>query len=148
MAEKILIVCVGNICRSPLGEALWNHRASALGINSTARSAGLSARFGDPMHPTSLRLLQESGISPAREHMARPLREVMLKQAELVLVMEQWQREALEKSAPFSRGRIFTLGHWQKVEIPDPMGKPDEAFQLAFELIDQGVTEWLRRAYP
>ncbi len=147
MRETILIVCVGNICRSPLGEALWNHRAAALGIESAARSAGLSARLGDPMHPTSLRLLQESGINPEREHMARPLRPAMLKEAELVLVMENWQRTALEKSAPFSRGRIFTLGHWQNVEIPDPMGEADEAFRLAFQLIDQGVGEWLRRAY-
>lgn len=144
MSERVLMVCVGNICRSPIGEALWNHRLKQLGRPAAASSAGISARHGDAIHPISAQLLEEEGIE-VTQHESRPLRAAMLKEADLVLVMEHWQKSALERNAPFARGRIFTLGHWRDIEIPDPMGAPESAFRTAFKLIDQGVGEWLRR---
>lgn len=144
MTDRVLMVCVGNICRSPIGEALWNHRLKESGMPAAAASAGLSARFGDAVHPVSAQLLREQGIIVATPG-SRPLRTAMLREADLVLVMERWHKTSLERLAPFARGRIYTLGYWQGFEVPDPYGEPEAAFRSAFELIDQGVWEWLRR---
>lgn len=144
MSERILIVCVGNICRSPMGEALWNHRRPQLGVAPTAASAGISARFGDEVHPFAANLLENQGI-PVPTRRSRPLSTALLRESDLVLVMERWHKSAIEHMAPFARGRVYTLGHWQDFEVPDPMGEPEAAFRAVFELIDQGVSEWLRR---
>lgn len=144
MSERVLMVCVGNICRSPIGEALWNHRLKQLGLPGTAASAGISARLGDPIHPVSAQLLQARGV-PVEGQGSRPLRTAMLREADLVLVMEYWHKSTIERMAPFTRGRVYLLGHWQGFEIPDPMGEPESAFKSAFERIDRGVCGWLER---
>lgn len=147
MTGQILIVCVGNICRSPMAEALWNHRLQQLALPRQASSAGLSARFGDPIHPFAEQLLKQRDIAvPTRR--SRPLSSALLRESELVLVMERWHQADIERMAPYARGRIYLLGHWQTVEVPDPMGEPATAFQEAFELIDRGITEWLKRLHP
>ena len=69
----------------------------------------------------------------------------MLRDSSLVLVMENWHKSELERRAPFARGRIYGLGHWSQMEIPDPYGRSLEVFQQVYGLIDQGVNDWLTR---
>ena len=144
MAERVLMVCVANICRSPMAEALWNYHQAKLGLAPTASSAGISASFGDAIHPVTASLLAEQGIAvPSRG--SRPLSTALLRESDLVLVMEGWHKSAIERMAPFARGKVYTLGHWQGFEVPDLVGESEAAFRAAFEPIDQGVSEWLRR---
>ena len=68
MFKNILIVCVGNICRSPTAEALFAHRLS--GQDLTISSAGIGALVGNPMDKTAHEVLQDNGLElPA--HCAR-----------------------------------------------------------------------------
>jgi protein-tyrosine phosphatase len=144
MAKRVLIVCAGNICRSPMGEALWNHRRMEFGIPTSAVSAGFAAIAGEAVHPVAKHLLLEKGIDLSG-HRSRPLEPAMCREADLVLVMETWHKARLQRLAPFAWGRIYTLGHWQGYEIPDPYNASEATFRSVFQLIDQGVYEWLRK---
>jgi protein-tyrosine phosphatase len=144
MHDRVLFVCVGNICRSPTAEALWNFKRREQGLVATGWSAGLGAEAGREIHAEAGELLLLAGVD-ASEHRSQPVRSAMLRDSALVLVMENWQKAELERRAPFARGRIYGLGHWSRREIPDPYGRSAEVFRQVYALIDQGVNDWLNR---
>jgi len=139
---KILIVCVGNICRSPMAEAVLRRR---LPDGFAISSAGLAARIGDGVHPVAAEVLREQGYA-AYEHQARQFERVMIDDAELVLTMEQRHSRALMALAPTLRGRLHLLGRWDgQREIRDPCGRPKASFEEAFEQIERAAQLWCTR---
>lgn len=141
MFKRILIVCMGNICRSPAAEYLFRQRVNGRGIE--LHSAGLSAVVGDPMDATVARLLSESGIdgSPHRAHQLTP---PMLLQADLVLGMEKSHVDAMVELAPAARGKVFLLDKWvDGRDIPDPYRQHHTAFVRAYEMIRRAVDSWV-----
>lgn len=140
MFERILIVCVGNICRSPIAEYLLRER---LGDRVHVGSAGLSAMTGYPMDPTSLVLLREHGID-GDAHRARQLDTSLLRDADLVLVMETSHVEAVRRMAPEATGKVFMMDRWLNGRgIPDPYRQQRAAFEHVYTLIDESVNSWL-----
>ena len=109
-APVILLVCEGNLCRSPAAELLLD--ALLDGVPVRIESAGLGAATGRPM-PEEMR----SAIAPwgldARavdQHRARPLTPDLLERADLVLTMTREQRTDVVRLAPSLLSRAFTLG--------------------------------------
>lgn len=144
--KRILVVCVGNICRSPTAEHLL--RAALGDAGCTVSSAGLGALVGKPIEPTALAVLERRGHAP-QPHAARQLTEALLADADLVLVMEQGHLREITRIAPQARGKTFLLGKWRgDAEIPDPYRKDEAAFERAFELIDDCVKTWAARIAP
>jgi len=140
MINSILVLCEGNICRSPMAQGLL---AAALpGVQ--VQSAGLGALVGMPADETAVRLMQERGID-ITGHRAQQVNRVLCTQADLVLVMNTEQRERLENLFPQVRGRMFRIGEHKKRDIPDPYRQGEQAFRDALALIDDGAREWLRR---
>lgn len=143
MFERILIVCVGNICRSPTAEYLLRHR---LGDGHAARiaSAGLSAMTGYPIDPTSLLLLEQHGVD-GRLHRAQQLDTALLRQSDLVLAMEKSHVAAIGRMAPEVSGKVFLLDRWSGGrDIPDPYRQRRSAYEHAYTMIDAGIGGWLR----
>jgi protein-tyrosine phosphatase len=138
--KTILVVCEGNICRSPMAQGLM---AAAL-PDANVRSAGLGALIGSPADETALRLMQARGIDISA-HRAQQITRVMCLESDVVLVMDAEQRERLEQVYPQARGRVFRVGEHTKRDIPDPYRQPEKAFSDALSLIDEGVREWLHR---
>ena len=142
MFSKILVICVGNICRSPMGEAVLAHELKkACQESIEVRSAGLDALVGKQAHEVAQRLMHERGIDISG-HRAHQLNRDMIGWADLVLVMENAHKFSLESWEPTARGKIYRLGEWGNFDIPDPYLKSDEAFEIALELINKGVSEW------
>ncbi len=146
MFNDILIVCVGNICRSPMAEALFK-LALAQGHRTvgSVTSAGLSALAGEPADPKAALLVQAVGLDISG-HRAKQLTPQIVRKAELILVMEQCHKTAIENQEPSAKGKVFRLGNWH--DIPDPYQKDMAAFEFAFAQIDQSVKQWMNRLYP
>lgn len=143
MFQNILVVCVGNICRSPMGEYLLRHKlVGKPGLK--VQSAGIGALVGKPVDATALELLAEQGVN-ADTHIARQVDDQLLGSSDLILAMEQGHLRHLYKMAPQIRGRAFLLGKWlDDQEVPDPYRQQRPAFEHAFRLIDQATDSWLK----
>jgi protein-tyrosine phosphatase len=140
--RKILILCVGNVCRSPTAEYLLRRRLAGRDVQVT--SAGLGALVGRPIEGHAMALLQEHGID-ATPHRARQLDAEMLRDAELVLGMERRHLAAAARLAPQASGKLFLLGKWLEFDnVPDPYRQPRQAFEDVYDLIERGVGSWLR----
>jgi protein-tyrosine phosphatase len=141
--NKILIVCIGNICRSPTAEHLLR---DALGRSDIeVSSAGLGALQDHPIEPTARIVLEEHGHLP-NEHKANQLTPATISESDLILVMEQSHIDRVLKIAPEARGKVFLLGKWQNNrEISDPYRRGKPAFVHAYALIEEAVNAWARR---
>lgn len=140
MFKRILIVCMGNICRSPTAEYLFRQR---MGSRDMAfGSAGLGALDGSPMDETALQLLGEDGIDGTM-HRSRQLTPSTLREADLVLGMEKNHVAAMIQLAPEVRGKVYLLDKWlDGSDIPDPYRQQRAAFEHVHEMITRGVGSW------
>ena len=143
MIRHILVVCVGNICRSPMAEALLKRELRGQG-DYKVESAGLGALVGHPASEHSVDLMAELG-EDISAHRARQIHPDMVAAADLVLVMEAGHRKAIDDADPTARGKVHRLGEWQGRDIMDPYRKPRAAFEVALEDIREGVASWAKR---
>jgi protein-tyrosine phosphatase len=140
--KRVLVVCVGNICRSPTAEYLLKARLAQGGCEII--SAGTNALVNRPMDPTAALVLEEHGIDGSA-HRGQQLTTDLMRSSDLILTMEKSHIAAVTRGAPEVIGKVFLLGKWQAdVEIPDPYGRQRPAFDHAYRLIDAGVGDWLR----
>lgn len=140
MIDSILVVCVGNICRSPMGESLFRQALPECGVSS----AGLGALVGEPADPIAVELMQARDLD-ITSHRARQLTPGMVTESGLVLVMELDQQRRIERELPVARGKIFRLCESMRTDVPDPYRRGREAFERALRLIVQGVESWVPR---
>jgi protein-tyrosine phosphatase len=144
MFNRILIVCIGNICRSPMAEALLASRLADSHLEVKVDSAGLGALVGHSADPIAQELMQERGIDISG-HRARQLTPEMSGQYDLILTMEESQIYDVLTADPSAWGKVHCLGKWDDFAIPDPYQQSRGFFELALTLIDQGVTDWASR---
>jgi Protein-tyrosine-phosphatase len=138
MFNKILVVCVGNICRSPTGERLLKNYQPAL----TVDSAGLGALVGKGADERAANVALDHNLS-LDGHCARQVSGRMCREYDLILTMEKRHIYALCEIAPEMRGKVMLFGHWDNErEIPDPYRKSREAFEAVFTLLDQSARQW------
>ena len=76
---------------------------------------------------------------------ARQMTPDMVSESDLILVMEQRHRKAIDSVEPAARGKIYRLCEWSGDDIPDPYRQARQAFEAALVLIEQGVNDWVRK---
>ncbi|MDH0749613.1 low molecular weight phosphotyrosine protein phosphatase [Pseudomonas sp. GD03842] len=141
MFSNVLVVCVGNICRSPMAEAMFRQRV--LNDRITVSSAGTHAMLSSTMDPLARAVLHVNGVE-AHRHRSRQIDRQMLHEADLILLMEHRQAQSVLKLAPEVRGKTFLIGKWQQdMEIADPYRRPKLAFEQTYELLSRCVDDWL-----
>jgi len=138
--KKLLLVCVGNICRSPTAEILFRQRLHGRAGVEVA-SAGLHALAGHPIDPTAAALLCEQGHDPSA-HRARQATPSILGAADLILVMERAHLAQIAREVPQVSGKTFLLGRWDDIEVPDPYRQQRFAFEHVYGLMEQGAARW------
>ncbi|MDR1264296.1 MAG: hypothetical protein LBK42_01685 [Propionibacteriaceae bacterium] len=107
-AFRIITVCTGNICRSPMAEAMLRHYLTGLD-DYQVTSAGTRAVVGAGMTLESRAVLEGLGLEDDPPHVARQLTEAMLRQADLILALTRSHRREAVQLDPSATGRAFTL---------------------------------------
>lgn len=141
--RNILMVCTGNVCRSPMAEYILRHRLGAdAGI--TVSSAGLMALDGAPASESSVRALKEWGMD-ASAHRSRMINADMVRSADRILVMTDMHRAELLRLYPEARGKVFLLKSFgvdgRTENIPDPIGLTLDVYRRVRDQIDEGISD-------
>lgn len=144
--NNIVVVCVGNICRSPMAEALLIKALNDAGEkNHNVSSAGLSAMVGHKPDIIARQLMSEKGIDISG-YKATQLNRIIIRKSDLILVMESGHKDQIENKEPSAKGKVFRLGEWgEAFDIPDPYKQKREAFENALELIEKGIKDWVKK---
>ena len=144
LIQRVAVICIGNICRSPMGEALFREGLSAREANIEVTSAGLGTVDGQPADPVAIKLMAERGldITAYRSTRFSPASSI---ESDLILVMSKEMRDSVVSNWPLLQGRVYPLGHWGDYDIDDPYTRGEREFRKALKLIDTGVAQWLER---
>lgn len=102
---RIVFVCTGNICRSPMAEYMFRAMLEEedAGVDPTVTSAGVSALPGRPASPPAVKVLRERGIAGIEGHRARPVSSLTLTEDDYLLTMT---RSHLSRIPPAGRDRV------------------------------------------
>ena len=120
---SVTFVCLGNICRSPMAEAVFlrliKERGVALSFTVNSRATS-DCEEGNPVYPPAQRALKERGYDFS--HRAKKLTLADIKNADYVLVMDKMNLSDLTYIAGAHSEKVRMLGHFlpEKIEIDDP----------------------------
>ena len=133
---EVIFVCYGNICRSPIGEALLQRALDERlgpGHAWVVSSAGVGATDGTPASRGTKDVLKARGID-FRSHRARYLTPAMAQAAELLVCMEAMQVEQVRRMVD-DPGKVVLLGEG----VPDPIGAGPELYEKTAALIESHI---------
>ena len=121
--HRVLFICTGNTCRSPMAAALLLDLAARRGANLVASSAGIYAAEGAPISENAANALFRAGVADTPKnhytaHTARRVTEEMIAKADEVVALSDTHAFELMMRFPAYAGKISTLA----LNIPDPFG--------------------------
>ena len=129
MFQNILVVCLGNICRSPTAERLLQKKLPRHQISS----AGLKALTGNDADFQAIKTALKHGVIVAG-HTARQLTAEMCERADLILVMEPEQIKTI------------LFAQWlPKKTVPDPFNQSSEMFEAVYLQLEEAAQAWARK---
>ncbi|MBC7222894.1 MAG: low molecular weight protein arginine phosphatase [Anaerolineae bacterium] len=153
MPPIVLFVCTGNLCRSPMAAGLFRKRLEEEGLEDAyeVRSAGVSAVEGAPASFNALRAMEEYGVDLGT-HRAHLLTPDDVRQADVVVVMEQYHADAIVQRLPEEAHKVHLLTELagEEGDVEDVYGLGLEDYREAAEeirgLLDAAWQEILRLA--
>ena len=137
------MVCLGNICRSPLAEAILQQKARAAGLDWEVNSAGTNGyHIGEAPHPLSQKVARLHGLDISRQR-ARKFVGDDFQRFDLIYamagdVLDEMRRIAGRK---YDAGKTELLMHAvypdREVDVPDPWSGPETGYEEAYEMMDE-----------
>ncbi|MGR3724424.1 arsenate reductase/protein-tyrosine-phosphatase family protein [Abyssibius alkaniclasticus] len=141
IVRSILVVCTGNICRSPIGERIL----AALCPDIDVSSAGIGALVGKGIDADAALVAAQHGVKTT-DHVARQITSDMLSSHELVLAMAPEHRRHIGEYFPQAFGKTMLFDKWEGDHgIEDPYRKSAEMHKLVFFEIRKAAESWRRR---
>lgn len=128
--KKILFVCTGNTCRSPMAAAILKEMAEEKGLDIEVDSAGIFAFAGDRASREAIEVLKDKALDISH-HRSKLVTDKLLEEADLVLTMTFSHKETLLFKHPFVSGKIYTLKEYAydiAEDVHDPYGRRLKAY--------------------
>lgn len=130
---KILFVCTGNTCRSPLAQAITQRMLDDRKIDAECESAGLTCGYGEEVSENSRKIIAEREIFYT--HQSRPVTRQLLDSSDMVICMTSPHKQAL---MPYvSAEKLYEAKDLTGEEIDDPYGKDLQAYRDCAAKLDK-----------
>lgn len=145
MFNKILIVCTGNICRSPIAEALFNKHLPSLHVGSAGIVVTENALDGYNAEPNAIEVASAHGLDISQHH-AKQITAADIKENDLILTMSQNHASQLAYSFSGAKAKTLLIGQWINVgHVKDPLGKSVNEFEECYTTLEKAVLSWKNR---
>lgn len=146
MFKSVLVLCIGNICRSPVMEGLLKKYSDQHNLGLSISSAGVHAMVDEPAQPYSIEISEKNNIDIST-HRARQVTADMIVNHDIILVTDETVRKIAIQQFPMAMGKIKKLGDFRHLEISDPYRQPKEAFKQMYIDIDNCMQDWLQKVW-
>jgi len=147
---KILMVCLGNICRSPLAEGILKNKIAANGLDWQVDSAGTGSwHIGELPDPRSIAMARKYGID-ITDQRARQFQVSDLDQFDLILTMDQQNyRDVIRlATAPKHEEKVHMIMNFVQPEsnqsVPDPYWD-DDGFEQVYQMLEEATERILQQ---
>lgn len=143
---KVLFVCLGNICRSPMAEAIYKAEIAKRNLDWQIDSAATSSwEVGHSVHPGTKKRLRQAGLS-SEGLISRQITEADFAKFDWIIGMDQSNVETLQALAPADttakiRSYLSVVPGKETAEVPDPYYTGD--FEETYQLLQEGIPFWL-----
>jgi len=150
---RVLFVCSGNICRSPMAEAVFAQRIDQAGLSDRFEIASAGTgdwHTGEPPHRGTLDILRRHDVTPIAGKRAQTVNSAMLARADYIIAMDAEHVDDLRAFANHTQGKVSRLLDFAPEattrDVPDPYysGKFEEVYQLV-SAGSRGLLEHIRR---
>lgn len=137
---KVLFVCTGNTCRSPMAEAIFNNINDI--ENSTAISAGVATIPNSIISKNAFKAIKENLNLEMKERCSVQLTKELLAEADLVFTMTESAKVYISNSLPEVKTKIFTLKEYvgEYGDVIDPYGGSFEIYSKTFNELHRLIT--------
>ncbi|HEY2727974.1 MAG TPA: low molecular weight protein-tyrosine-phosphatase [Parafilimonas sp.] len=148
---KILMVCLGNICRSPLAEGVLEDKAAKAGLNWKVDSAGTSNyNIGEPPHRLSQKIAKMHGINISNQICRQFEKEDMLRFDKIYAMDNEVYNDIKKMSGELwdaSKTDLLMneIYPGENVDVPDPWYGTEKDYHLAYEMIDKACNEIIEK---
>jgi protein-tyrosine phosphatase len=150
---KVLFICLGNICRSPLAEGIFNQKVKQLGLEDkfSSDSCGTSDyHIGELPDERTLACAQKNNILIS--HRARQLNRVDLRDFDYLVAMDMSNKRNIQNLMTrhnIKHKQLFLLREFHpnpdQIEVPDPYYGGEEGFEQVYKIIEESLDHFLER---